>query len=150
MYVPPMALECISSECSECGVSLGLSGMTTEAQVINLDCLKRAMRVPGNIADCGVLLRSRGMFAVVELKSAQDRSKVEAQVEAGLKIVDQMTQDQHLEDFFPIFIYTGRDPTAAFKGMRFEIRGIRRRIIPRPSPSELLDILRSSRRNDVF
>ena len=150
MYVPPNALKCVRTACSESGVSLGLSGMAGEVQVINLDCLKQAMHRPGNIADCAILLKSRGMYAVVELKGAQDRSKVEAQVEAGLSIVNEMTQDQHLEDFFPIFIYTGRDPTAAFRGMRFEIRGVLRRIIPHPSASELLDILRSSRPKEAF
>ena len=150
MYVPPMAQQCLRTECAESGVSLGLIGMTSKTELINLDCLKRAMRRPGNIADCAVLLQNRDMFAVIELKGAQDRSKVKSQVEAGLDIVDQMTQDQHLEDFFPIFVYTGRDPTTAFRGMRFEIRGITRRIIPRFTGNELLDILRSSRPGDVF
>ena len=150
MYVPPMALQCVRAECAESGVSLGLAGMTSNVHTINLDCLKQVMRRPGAISDCAILLQNRGMFAVVELKGAQDRSKVESQVEAGINMIDQMTQDQHLEEFFPIVIYTGRDPTAAFRGTQFEIRGIKRRIIPRFSGSRFLDILRSSRPRDVF
>lgn len=150
MYIPPQALPCVCSTCTEDGVTLDLTGISNGVHVINLDCLKQEIRLSGNIADCAVLLKNRGMFAIIELKGGQDRSKVEDQVNGGLRAIDQTTADQHLEDFFPIFVYTGRDPTAAFRGMRFELRGITRRIIPRSSTSQLLQILRDSRPSDSF
>jgi hypothetical protein len=150
MYVPPQAVPCICTSCSESSVTLQLTGIDKNVDVINLDCLKEKTNQAGNIADCAILLKQRDMFAIVELKGGQDRDKVERQVYGGLNIIDQLTHDQHLQDFFPIFIYKGRDPTTAFRSMRFELRGISRRIIPRRSDSQLVDILRTNRPDVAF
>ena len=51
------------------------------------------------------------------------------QIQAGVDIIDSLGEDQHFEDFYPILMYRGRDPTKALRGKVVETRGIKRRVI---------------------
>ena len=69
------------------------------------------------------------------------------QIQEGVNSIDSLTQDQHLEDFYPVLMYKGKDPTAALRGKTVKIRGIRRTVIPLECGSRLSAIpgLRSPR-----
>ena len=150
MYVPPQALNCIRDSCGEAGCRVDLIGATQYVHVLNLDCLRQATRRRGRIADCAILWKESGVFAIVELKGGQDTiiDRLVEQIQEGVNSIDSLTQDQHLEDFYPILMYKGRDPTAALRGKIVEIQGIKRRVIPLECGSRLSAIpsLRSLRR----
>ena len=131
MYVPPQALNCIRDSCSEGRCSIDLTGAAQYVHVLSLDCLRQATRRGGRIADCAILWKERGVFAVVELKGGQNTviDRLVEQIQEGVNSIDSLTQDQQLEDFYPILMYRGRDPTTALRGKRVEIRGIKRRVI---------------------
>ena len=150
MYVPPQALNCTCDSCSEGGCSIDLTGTSNYVHVLNLDCLKNVTRREGRTSDCAILWRERGVFAIVELKGGQNTviDRLVEQIQEGVNSMDSLAQDQHLEDFYPILMYNGRDPTTALRDKIVEIRGIRRRVIPLECGSRLSAIpgLRSLRR----
>ena len=150
MYVPPQALNCESDSCSEAGCGVDLTGAARYVHVLNLDCLRQTTRRSGRIADCAILWKERGVFAIVELKGGQDTiiDRLVEQIQEGVNSIDSLTEEQHLEDFYPILMYKGRDPTAALRGKIVEIQGIKRRVIPLECGSRLSAIpgLRSLRR----
>ena len=132
MYVPPQALNCRCDSCSEGDCSIDLTGMARNVDILNLDCLKNVTRRKGRISDCAILWRERGIFAIVELKGGRDLviDRLVEQIQEGVNSIDSLAQDQHLEDFYPILMYKGRDPTTALRGKLVEIRGIKRKVIP--------------------
>ena len=150
MDVPPQALNCRCDSCSEGGCSIDLTGTARNVHVLNLDCLKNVTRRVGRTADCAILWKERGVFAIVELKGGQNTviDRLVEQIQEGVNSIDSLTQDQRLEDFYPVLMYKGKDPTAALRDKRVKIRGIERRVIPLECGSRLTAIpsLRSLRR----
>ena len=117
MYVPPQALDCTCASCSEGNCSIDLAGTINYVHVLNLDCLKSVTHRKGRISDCAILWRERGIFAIVELKGGRQDAVIDRlvkQIQSGLDIIDSLAPDQHLEDFYPILMYRGEDPTTAF------------------------------------
>ncbi len=100
--------------------------------MVNLDCLRKATKSKGRIADCAILWRGRGVFAIVELKGGQNIviGKLVEQIQEGVNIIDRLAQDERVEDFYPILMYRGKDPTTALRGNLVEIRGLKRKVIP--------------------
>ena len=132
MYVPPQSLGCICDSCSAGNCSIDLKGKAKDVHVVNLDCLKNATKTKGQITDCAILGRQRGVFAVVELKGGQNIviNKLVEQIQAGVNLMDSLSQDQHVEEFYPILMYRGKDPATALRDKLVEIRGLKRRVIP--------------------
>ena len=117
-------------------------GATNYVHILNLDCLKKATKREGRISDCAILWKERGVFAVVELKGGQNAviDRLVEQIQKGVNSIDSLAQDQHLEDFYPVLMYEGKDPTAALRDKRVKIRGIQRRVIPLKCGSQLTAI----------
>lgn len=139
MYVPPQALKCTCDSCSEGNCRIDLKGKAKDVHVVNLDCLKKATKAKGQIADCAILGKERGMFAIVELKGGQNIviDKLVEQIQAGVDIIDSLSQDQPLEDFYPILMYKGKDPITALRGKLIRVRGIQRKVITSKCGSRL-------------
>ena len=140
MYVPPQALSCICSACSEGNCYIDLRGRSKITHVLNLTCLKGRMRRAGNIADCAILWKGRSIFSVIELKGGLSHvgaSLVAKQIQAGVDLIAELICDQHVTDFFPILLYRGRDPTTSMRRKLIVFRGQKRRIIIRPCGTRL-------------
>lgn len=143
MYIPPQALGSVQDRCCEDNCQLDLTGRTKFVNVLNLDCVKRAVRKTGRIADCAILWKEREIFAIVELKGGQTSvtvDRVVQQIQGGIRILDQLSTDQKVTDFFPILMYRGRDPTKALRSRLVVFRGQRRRIIPMKCGARLSSI----------
>ena len=143
MYVPPQVLGCVRGSCCEGNCHLDLTGRTRVVHVLNLNCVKNAVRRKGRIADCAILWKEREIFAVVELKGGATSVTIDIvvqQIQAGIRIVDQLSSDQHVADFYPVLMYRGRDPTRALRSRLVELRGQKRRIIPLKCGSRLSSI----------
>ena len=92
---------------------------TKTVHVLNLNCVKIAVRREGRISDCAILWKGREIFAVVELKGGDTAVKIDIavqQIQAGVRLVGDLVWDQHVTDFFPILMYRRRDPTRALNG----------------------------------
>ena len=143
MYVPPQALRCIRDSCSEGNCSIDLTGRKKALHVLNLDCLSKVMRHKGRISDCAILWKEKELFAVVELKGGQsaiDAKRVVEQIQAGVRMVDDLAHDQHVADFYPILMYGGPDPTRTLRDRLIEFRGQKRHVIPMECGSLLTGI----------
>ena len=133
MYVPPQALGCVRGLCCEGNCHIDLTGRATAVHVLNLDCVRKTVRGRGRIADCALLWKEKEIFAVVELKGGETSVTVDIvvqQIQAGIHMMDQLSSDQHVTDFYPILMYRGRNPTRALRRKLVEFRGQKRRIIP--------------------
>ena len=111
--------------------------------MLNLNCVRNVIRTRGRIADCALLWKEREIFAIVELKGGETSVTVDIvvqQIQAGIGIMDRLSSDQHVSDFYPILMYRGRDPTRALWSRLVEFRGQRRRIIPMKCGSRISSI----------
>ena len=111
--------------------------------VLNLDCLSKAVRHKGRISDCAILWKEKELFAVVELKGGQsaiDAKRVVEQIQAGVRLVDNLASDQRIVDFYPILMYGGPDPTRTLRDRIIEFRGQKRHVIPMECGSRLTSI----------
>lgn len=122
---------------------MDLTGLTSFVHVLDLDCVRAAVRTTGRIADCAILWKDKDLFAVVELKggqSAVNANLVVQQVQAGVSIMNDLASDQHVADFFPILMHRGHYPRKALQGKLIEFRGQKRRLIPMECGSQLSSI----------
>ena len=143
MYIPPQALSCQCESCCEGNCSINLGGRAKTIRVLNLDCLKTATKEKGRISDCAILWREKEIFTIVELKGGQNKvtiDKAVEQIQAGVNLIDSLTKDQHVADFFPVLMYRGPDPTKALHGKLVVCRGIKRKVIPRKCGAKLSSI----------
>ena len=143
MYVPPQAIQCQCDSCCEGDCSISLIGKAKAIHIVDLDCLKRATKRQGRMSDCAIFWKAKNFFAVVELKGGQTKitiDKAVEQIQAGVDLVDGLTKDQHIADFFPILMYRGPDPTRALGGKLIECRGIKRKVIARKCGEKLSSI----------
>ena len=134
MYIPPQALSCESKSCCEGNCSIDLVGKSKAVRILNLDRLKKVTKKTGRISDCAILWMEKDIFTIVELKGGQSKvtiDKAVEQIQAGANLIDSLTKDQHIADFFPVLMYQGPDPTKALGGKIVECRGIKRKVIPR-------------------
>ena len=132
MYVPPQALSSVCDSCAENNCCLDLTGERTNIRVVNLDDLNSALHGSGSISDCAILWHEREVFAIVELKGGQSSitaDRVVEQIQGSLNMIDSLTEDQHVADYFPILLYRGKDPTTSLRGKLVQFRGQPRRII---------------------
>ena len=133
MYIPPQILGCSCDACCEAGCSIDLTGRSKIIHVLDLNCVRTARRLGGKIADCAFLWKEKNIFAIVELKGGLTKvsiDKVTKQIQGGINALNDLMGDQKIEDIYPIYMYAGKDPTAALKGKLVGVRGITRRIIP--------------------
>lgn len=143
MYVPPQALGCICEACCEGACHIDLTGRARVVHVLDLNCVKNAARRKGRISDCAILWKEKEIFAIVELKGGQSATNVNLvvlQIQAGVRMLDNLAKDQHVTDFYPILMYRGRDPTRSLRSRLVEFRGQKRRIIPMECGSRLSSI----------
>ena len=110
MDIPANIQECLRTVCSGGGCHVDLSGIAADVDVLSMDCLKRVIRPQGRICDCGVLWKSTGRIAAIELKGGQNISikNLVLQLQGGLNLLDKILDGQDVEDFFPILLYSGR------------------------------------------
>ena len=111
--------------------------------MLNLDCVRTAIRSTGRIADCAILWKEKALLAVVELKgglSAVNAVRVVQQIQAGVRVMSDLAGDQHVADFYPILMYRGHYPYKALQGMLIEFRGRKRRLIPLTCGSRLSSV----------
>ena len=143
MYVPPQVIGCIHDKCCEGRCHIDLIGRIRSIHVLNLNCVRNVIHARGRIADCALLWKEREIFAIVELKGGETSVTVDIvvqQIQTGIRIMDRLSSDQHVSDFYPILMYRGRDPTRALRSRLVEFRGQRRRIIPMKCGSRISNI----------
>ena len=66
--------------------------------------------------------------------------KIVHQIQGGLNMLNSITQDQRVHDFYPILMYRGKDPTRSLRGRTVSFRGIKRKIIPRECGAKLSSV----------
>ena len=143
MFIPPEFVDCECDSCCEGNCSIDLTGRTNDVHILNLNCVRSRGKLSGPIADCVILYKQLGVFAIVELKGGQTKAivkEVVGQIQGGLDAMTTFAWDQHIKDFFPILMYKGPDPTSAFASSRVKFRGQLRRIIFRPCGSPVSGI----------
>lgn len=122
---------------------MDLTGRAKAVHVLNLDCVRAAVKRTGRIADCAILWKDRGLFAIVELKggrNAVDASLVAQQIQSGVDVVGSLVNDQHVSDFYPILMYRGPKPSRNLRHRLIEFRGQKRHIILMACGSRLTGI----------
>ena len=132
MDLPANVEKCRCESCSGEQCDIGLTGMASEVDVLDLDCIGPIIRHQGEIADCIIWWKEKNLAAVVELKGGQDITVkgLVRQIQGGLDALERLTEGQPVDDFIPILMYRAGRP-------RF--------IIARPCGFELAAIISENR-----
>ena len=148
MDVPDKVSRCKCDSCAEGGCELDLTGLASKTDVLDMNCLKQALRRRGRICDCGVIWRSENKLAAVELKGGQNLaiSKAVEQIQEGLNALDAMLESQSVGSFYPILLYQGHDPTASLANRRVYFRGTPRLVLAHPCGTKLNAIIGATKR----
>ena len=150
MDLPANVEKCRCESCSGDQCDIGLTGMASEVDVLDLDCIGPIIRHQGEIADCIIWWKEKNLAAVVELKGGQDITVkgLVRQIQGGLDALERLTEGQPVDDFIPILMYRAkRDPTSALnrRDNKVQFRGRPRFIIARPCGFELAAIISENR-----
>ena len=146
VYLPPRVAPCRCVSCSEGNCHVYLTGLAAQVEVVKLECVKKLLRLAGRICDCGIVWKNRPLIAAVELKGGKNLpvGRAVAQIQQGLHAMESVLSGETVEDFLPILLFGGRDPTASLVGVRVNFRGSQRRIIARPCGARLSNVVRDA------
>lgn len=146
VYLPPRVAPCRCVSCSEGNCRVDLTGLAAQVEVVKLECVKKLLRLAGRMCDCGIVWKNRRFIAAVELKGGKNLAvdRAVTQIQRGLHIMESVLSGQTVEDFFPILLFGGRDPTASLGGVRVNFRGSQRLVIARPCGARLATVVRDA------
>jgi hypothetical protein len=147
MDIPSNLHNCKCSTCCENDCAIDVSDLLPLVTILDMNCVKRALRRSGEICDFGIVWNRLKTIAVIELKGGTNIpvAKAVLQLQGGLNTLDKALGSQTVGQVHPVLTYNKRTPIPALVGTKVDFRGSRHRIIVAKSGERLSKTIKDLR-----